>query len=381
VALIAERQRYYQEWKDLETYEAELKQAERTRNAAKGALDTAEDDLKAAVRRRDAASAEVERTRRIRDEWQRQRPRFFASLLRGGGELRAWRRRAREYVTSANAAWDLSLERDEAVLAAEALAAERSEALAAAQASLRKSQAVLARRRVAAERARDRFGNAYPAPTAERAVRELIAPWCDEELNAARSELFLEALRLHRSFIEHNSERFKSGLGVAVDVVKRKAPADLAHEIRVAAWQLLFIAVPVVSTTFASVARQFTGLREGDLGWLLIDEAGQATPQAAVGAIWRTRHVMVVGDPLQLEPVLSLPNTIQQSLREHYGLSEYWVPPAAPRYNGCRTPTPSTAPRFQDLTAQDCGSVPRSPSTADAKSPCSPFRTGSRMTA
>jgi hypothetical protein len=35
---------------------------------------------------------------------------------------------------------------------------------------------------------------------------------------------------------------------------------------------------------------------------------------------------MAVGDPLQLEPVLSLPHTIQQSLREHYGLSDRWLP-------------------------------------------------------
>jgi hypothetical protein len=133
-------------------------------------------------------------------------------------------------------------------------------------------------------------------------------------------------LRLHRAFIEHNAAVFRRGLGIAVDVVNGSVPTDLAHETRLAAWQLLFMAVPVVSTTFASVARQFPGLAEGDLGWLFIDEAGQATPQAAVGAIWRSKHVMAVGDPLQLEPVFTLPHTIQQALREHYGLSDRWLP-------------------------------------------------------
>ena len=28
---------------------------------------------------------------------------------------------------------------------------------------------------------------------------------------------------------------------------------------------------------------------QDSLGWLLIDEAGQATPQSAAGAIWRSK--------------------------------------------------------------------------------------------
>lgn len=53
---------------------------------------------------------------------------------------------------------------------------------------------------------------------------------------------------------------------------------------------------------------------------MLIDEAGQALPQAAVGAFMRTKRAVVVGDPLQIEPVVVLSDTLTKTLCRRFGV-------------------------------------------------------------
>lgn len=71
-----------------------------------------------------------------------------------------------------------------------------------------------------------------------------------------------------------------------------------------------------------SVSRPARPLISAAKAWLLIDEAGQATPQNAVGALWRTKRVVAFGDPLQLEPVNTLPFRAEQVLRKEIGVDE-----------------------------------------------------------
>jgi AAA domain len=159
----------------------------------------------------------------------------------------------------------------------------------------------------------------------DRDARERCAPWSDVEWNEARSELFLAAFDLHRAFLVGAALEMREGLAGMMEFLKGDAPPNVDHDAVLAAWRLFFMAVPVASTTFASFGRLFGGIGRESLGWLLIDEAGQATPQNAVGALWRCRRSVVTGDPLQLEPVSTIPSSLEDAILRRRGIEKDWL--------------------------------------------------------
>jgi len=171
---------------------------------------------------------------------------------------------------------------------------------------------------------------ADPSLQPDEESREKAAPWADEAWALARTRVFLAALRLHRAFLMAEAGRLRKNLQGAMDIIAGSVPGDAPPKAVAAAWASFFFLIPVVSTTFASFDRLFAHLGREGLGWLLIDEAGQTVPQAAAGAIWRARRTVTVGDPRQLEPVVTLPLTVQQALRRHYDrtgeVPEIWLP-------------------------------------------------------
>ncbi|MGK9270730.1 hypothetical protein KXR83_06970 [Williamsia muralis] len=191
-------------------------------------------------------------------------------------------------------------------------------------AELRNEEAVLLRT-VAADS--ERYGRCYPNQEwlNDESRRELHGAWQHPDLNRARANLFLAGLELHRAFLA-NASQIRQGLMGSLDVMLGAAPADLDPRARLAAWQLFFFAVPLISSTFASVARMLRGVDRAALGWLLIDEAGQATPQAAVGAIFRSQRVVAVGDPMQLTPVVTIPKRAQHDLAKQFHVADTWIP-------------------------------------------------------
>jgi len=165
----------------------------------------------------------------------------------------------------------------------------------------------------------------------EHKASNLAAPWIPDSLHRKREDLFIASMNVHRAFIDASAQKILHNLsvlmeffasGVPQDEAKRKLLGDL--------WSTLFMVVPVISTTFASFERMFGGLSEGGIGWLLIDEAGQALPQAAVGAIMRAKKTVVVGDPLQIPPVVTLPERLNSEICKFFNIAKsIWVAPEA----------------------------------------------------
>lgn len=163
---------------------------------------------------------------------------------------------------------------------------------------------------------RDKYGDIH-VPKSYSSLEEdsfqINGLWHTEALYEMRSQLFQAALSLHEAWIAEATRSAEdggaSGFGANIVAITKliggKQLVDDQYALPV--WQSLFMVVPVISTTFASFANQFRGIGAQSIGWLFIDEAGQAVPQAAVGALWRAKRAVVVGDPLQIEPVFTVP--------------------------------------------------------------------------
>jgi hypothetical protein len=158
-------------------------------------------------------------------------------------------------------------------------------------------------------------------PPSNPEEREKWAPWSDQDWLDARAKLFLAALQLHRVFILCMGETWRSNLKVLDKWLNRSA--KIAALPAFTALSMLF---PVVSTTFASVQTFLPQMPPGSIGWLFIDEAGQAVPEAPVGALHRSSRVVMVGDPMQLRPIPPLPGEVEAKLAKRMEIQPYWQP-------------------------------------------------------
>lgn len=142
---------------------------------------------------------------------------------------------------------------------------------------------------------------------------QISNPWFTLEYDAEREKLLRCAIKLNKYFIlsskdfRHNMNHlyaYWSGKYDGGDETVRFDEQD-KKAMLTPLYQTLFLLVPVVSTTFASVGRFLSGIKEGAIGTLVVDEAGQAQPQMALGALYRSRQAIIVGDPRQVEPVVT----------------------------------------------------------------------------
>lgn len=172
------------------------------------------------------------------------------------------------------------------------------------------------------------IGDGYISPKWWDKSREELhtsLPWLDHEINTLRTELFSLALQVHKNFLRCASKQVASNLNSWVDLVLGIDKSFSSSE-ALCLWQTLFLTVPVISTTFASVQRLFKNIESESFGWLLIDEAGQAVPQAVVGALQRSKRAIAVGDPLQIKPVFTVDEAVVRGLQNYFDIEDIWSP-------------------------------------------------------
>jgi len=267
-----------------------------------------------------------------RDACQSLRPGFFARLFRTR-PFREWRERMAAAVTAtqetrdderaAEDAWQaICAERD----LLERRLREKEERHASLERRLEEIRSILAEAQedLGAHLPDQRF---WSLPEEER---QKLSPWLSRRFQEARDDLFCSCFALHHAFIDAAARRLRHNLGAAMMLLKGRRLSERQEPARRSLWASLFLVAPVISTTFASVSRMFGPLGREQLGWLLIDEAGQAVPQAAVGAIWRARRVIGIGDPMQIPPVVTMSQRLTNAIMTEHGIDpDSWAAPRA----------------------------------------------------
>ena len=158
----------------------------------------------------------------------------------------------------------------------------------------------------------DSFMEAYLSDNEEISTNAQVTnPWFTPKYNREREKLFLYACKVHKEFclsskgVMHNIINLRIAWNMHDDGCERMKIADREAAMP-SLLQTIFLLTPVISTTFASAQTFLRDVKKsGVLGTLIVDEAGQAQPQMAIGAMFRCRKAIIVGDPKQIEPVVT----------------------------------------------------------------------------
>ena len=160
----------------------------------------------------------------------------------------------------------------------------------------------------------------------------ILSPWYSEGLAKVRAELFVASMQLHHAFVEGAAEEVKKNLHALRQISSYTIMQDDDEFISNIPdlWSTLALVVPVISSTFASIRKMFVHVPPDTIGWLMIDESGQATPQAALGAIMRSKRVVITGDPMQVEPVVPVSDKLTSRICVEFGMDpKRFNPPTA----------------------------------------------------
>lgn len=148
---------------------------------------------------------------------------------------------------------------------------------------------------------------------------QMSAPFSSEKLNRQRSELFASALRFNEALLESSGAQFSKHWEQLNQLIDGRLETTEVLPEHQQLWALLFLFFPVVSTSLSSVESQFRLMQKtSGFGLVMIDEAGQAVNYHIVGLLQRCRQAILVGDPIQLEPVVALPSSVDRAIAHDF---------------------------------------------------------------
>lgn len=148
---------------------------------------------------------------------------------------------------------------------------------------------------------------------------QLSSPMGSKKLNAYRSSLFASAVQLNEAILESSAQHFASHWDAIEQLIDGRLDSVESIPTHQQLWSILFLFFPVVSTSLSSAENQFKLMQKAEgFGLLMIDEAGQAVNYHIAGLLQRCRQAILVGDPIQLEPVVSMTPSIDRNIARDF---------------------------------------------------------------
>jgi len=139
-----------------------------------------------------------------------------------------------------------------------------------------------------------------------------------------KSLLFLTSLQISEVIFLLNINKFVSSINSYLDLYRKDDLLEKELEKLQKDFSSLFFIFPVVSTTLASSYNMLKNIKS--YGTLICDESGQATPQSLVGALNRASNALIVGDPLQVEPVFTVPEIVINIYNDAFNIHPLYSP-------------------------------------------------------
>jgi superfamily I DNA and/or RNA helicase len=149
-----------------------------------------------------------------------------------------------------------------------------------------------------------------------------FTPYKHEELNKIRMQIFIESLKLHKFLILKYKEEFKNVIKIFRAFLSNPDQFSNNKYSIEDLFNTFFFIVPVTSTTFYSFGTLFKKMNKSGIGYIMVDEAGQALPQQALVPLYKSNKAIVVGDPFQIDPVVSIAPEFDNYLIKSFNIED-----------------------------------------------------------